>query len=447
MAANTVVRELIVGGGTNYFSIATRANLEEETFQKALRREKDRKSILGCGCKEAENVWPSLLCREILCKRFLVCARGRIRQHGSGCIFESIYQDQPILPLSGSMFAPTVGDSARSPDGSSVAGDGIPNVNCPPFQTFICRTAAKAGTDVFVSVDSVSPPIVQPSTDQFFKAWASVLNAKTFRGSRSAFETARREGVELVIGIVFVDPIPRPNGPTLVTGHWWSGRTLRAVAFSAAASVLHEGMGRLRGLRGVLPPPYLCAAAVEPDGTVRHIWFLGIWTDGQHLVFTASGTERSHTARIRAKGGIIYVPLLDDDLDRLAPILPRTKCQITWRYKPDAVIWWPDSEHPGVPDVVEVRGFKPGSIVRYDTDFDVKVPWYGTLGQCYRFVLVEGWQLEDDGRSFRRNEWLNPPLERGWFTPAGLKVWTEQIRRMRHYRADGGASPEAGGQH
>jgi len=413
----------------NFFVISKRGDLESDQFQDALWRQKKGESFLNCGCMAEVNIWPELRAR-IGPRKPLLCCRLRVKQHGPGCIFETIYLDQPELPLSTSLFAVPREHAAPTAEGSSATESGQGFVEWMPFGQFNAKAAARAATDsMLVSCPDGSPKI-QPSNEQFFRAWLEALNAKAFEGSLSAFEAARHEGVELMFGVVFVQPTPRDDGPSLVTGHWWSGSGLKTMVFSASAKVLHDGMGRLRGRNSVLSPSYLCAAAVGPTGTVRHIWFIGIWTDGLHLVFTASETERGNTAKVRSEGGIIFVPLFSDDLDRLAPILPRMQCQMVWRYTPDGIVWRPDSAHPDVPDVVEVRGYEPGTYPEYDKDFEAKLPWYLDLGSRYRFVPVDGWRMTNEGCSFSRNEWLNPAIERGWFSPSAREVWNELRRRM-----------------
>jgi hypothetical protein len=126
----------------------------------------------------------------------------------------------------------------------------------------------------------------------------------------------------------------------------------------------------------------------------------------------------------------MYAPLLREDLDRLATILPVRTVQLIWRYRPDSLEWRADSEDPLKPFVVEVRGFEPGKNPEYDRDFEEKVPWLRSLEPWLRFDIDESWRERDDGDCFRRGNWLRPALQPGSFSPAALERWRELLARL-----------------
>ena len=85
---------------------------------------------------------------------------------------------------------------------------------------------------------------------------------------------------------------------SLLSGRWWEDGHVRTVAYTVRAEVLKAGCGRIRQRHGILPPPYLAAVAVTPRGD-PHLWTVGIWTDGIHLLFTASGKGTAPYGRNR----------------------------------------------------------------------------------------------------------------------------------------------------
>jgi hypothetical protein len=217
---------------------------------------------------------------------------------------------------------------------------------------------------------------------------------------------------------------------SLLTGRWWEGGHVRPVTYAVSAEVLKAGCGRIRQRLGILPPPYLAAVAVTPKGEIRHLWVVGIWTDGTHLLFTASGKERRHTAGIVAKGGILHVPLRREDLDRLAPVLPATGAMLTWQYCPDAVVWWPHMEEP---EVIEVRGFEPKKKPEednYSAQFEAKLPWYLALPPSYRFHVEDAWKDSRPAEAFQASAWRGPALLPGWLSPAALELWRGLVARL-----------------
>jgi hypothetical protein len=349
-----------------------------------------------------------------------------VEQHRPGCIWGAIYKDQPEKPVATSLFG--VAGTAHAPSGDYPDGEaargGPADLN---YHRLCTLSAARAGTDSFRAVNPSRSPRTQPTIAGFLSAWEAVLRSWAFEGGLDAFGAARAEGCELKIGIVLDQPGLSVAGISLLSGLWWEGSVVRPIAYAVPADVLAAGCGRIRQRQGVLPPPYLVAVAVTPDGVIRHIWVVGIWTDGVHLVFTASGRERRHAARIRARGGILYVPLRREEMDRLAPVLPATAVMLTWLYCPDAVVWWPFTEEP---EVIEVRGFEPGTYPDYDRDFEAKLPWYQALGPCYLFRVDDAWQDRTPAEPFAASAWRGPPVAPGWASEAALGHWRDLVARL-----------------
>jgi hypothetical protein len=410
--------------------VSSRKDLLEGPFKAAIGRVCDGTSWIVCGCREADRVWPELGVRVLYGNP--VCYRRRVAQHAPDCIWSTIYGDEPDKPVATSLFGIAGTGTAPSgdyPDGESASG-GSPDLNFPRLCTL---SAAQAGTNVFLADNPSRPPRVQPAIAGFLSAWESVLRSWAFQGGLDAFSAARAEGVELKLGIVLDLPGFSVEGMSLLTGRWWEGGHVRPIAYAVSAEVLRSGCGRIRQRLGFLPPPYLTAVAVTAKGEIRHFWTLGIWTDGMHLLFAASGNERRHTAGIVARGGILHAPLRREDLDRLAPVLPATGAMMTWRYCPDAVIWWPLGENPERPEVKEVLGFEPGESPEdeeYHRHFGTKLLWYVALGPCYDFKIEEAWRDRSPTEPIPASAWRGPALLPGWLSPAALGLWRGLAARL-----------------
>ena len=428
MAASTRIWEHVYRvEKPNDFYVTFREDLQKGPFKAALGRAISGDSFLVCGCREAEEIWPALGVRSLYSGP--ICYRKRVDQHGPGCRLGTIYNDKPDKPVATSLFG--VAGVATAPSGDYTDGESAPggpeNLNFPRLCTL---SAARGGTDAFLAPNPSRPPRVQPTFEGFLRAWESVLRAWSFQGGLNAFGAARAEGVELRIGIVLDPPGLSVPGMSLLSGRWWEDGHVRTVAYTVRAEVLKAGCGRIRQRHGILPPPYLAAVAVTPKGEIRHLWTVGIWTDGIHLLFTASGKERRHTAGIVANGGILHVPLRREDLDRLAPLLPATGAMLIWQYCPDAVVWWPNIERP---EVVEVRGFEPGKNPKddgYHAHFEAKLPWYRALGPCYDFKVEEAWRDRTPAEPFPASAWRGPALLSGRLSPAALELWRSLVARL-----------------
>lgn len=434
------VRETFPGGAEKYYNVGRRADLYTRDFQAALGRARERQSTLGCGCREAEGIWPGLGARRSILpviddgisRYFWLCVRSRVVQHGPACPFRDIYDDQPALPLSTSIFGLPGDQVTRDHLLETLGAFGDASVDTLPFHRFASHTAAIAATEAFITVNPGRPPRCQPNNNQFFQEWRRALLVRRFDQNRDAYEAAKSEGSEILIGIVFDLPTGTSGGgPELLSGYWWDGAEpiLRAGIYLVSRSVLFAGSGRIRQRRGQLPPPYLAMAVVGPDGTVRHLWLEGIWTDGRHMVFTASGGERRHAGKVVSTGGIIYVPLLAGDLDRLVALFPPRRMQLVWRYRPDAIVWWPDAK-PSAPVVKEVRGFRPGDNSDYDRDFAKKEPWYRSLEPWVSFLVEPSWEWPAGGERFTRHDWVTPALRPGFFSPAAGDRWRQLLARL-----------------
>lgn len=428
MISNTRVRELCPDGASRDFYVVSRADIEGVAFQGALARTslREGKSTIVCGCRASEGVWPALVSRAGIGLR--LCVRKRIDQHAQLCQFGKIYFDQPEL-LSFSIFAPTEANSPLAGDGSRSFENWDGKTEWLPFQRFAARSASKAGTQSFCAFNLPGSVGRQPRNLEFFHNWAAVLRDQKFGGGLDATGAARKLGVELVIGVVFDFPEILGDGANLLSGFWWNGHGLAARIYTVGADVLIAGAGRLRLLSGVLRPPYVVMAAVEPDGRVRHIWTVGIWTDGVHVAFVASGAERIHASEIASSGGVFWVPLVGADMDRLAHLFPERDVQVVWQYRPDAIVW-PADPRRAKPFVVEVRGFQPGRFPEYDSHFELKSTWYRSLTPWIDFRVVDAWKRTSVAPDFQRGAWRAPQLERGDFSPAARRRWLELLGRL-----------------
>jgi len=308
-----------------------------------------------------------------------------------------------------------------------------PKAKHPRFTELVFGFSADAYVEASNADSSGNPLRKMPTNECFFREWDRVLAEPRFANGMSAIQAAREEGVEIKIGIIFRAPFTPPGEKCMLSGFWWDGTALRGMTLAADRKTIQDAVGSLRGSTGILPPPYIAVAAVEPGGYVRKLWFHGIWTDGIHLALIDSGNERTFATKVKAAGGLFLKPPRIDDLYELLPILPPGAARIVWEHLPDFLVWWPDSAEPGLVTVVEVRGFAPvapGAEARtaakladnevtpvkaYNENFDAKQPFYLSLRKIpdFDYYVEPAWRYPRIQWSFQRSQWISPKIGRG----------------------------------
>jgi len=223
-----------------------------------------------------------------------------------------------------------------------------------------------------------------------------------------------------------------------LAGSWWDGARLIPELLVADDETVGKAMQALKGLHGVLPPPYFAVAAVAPGGKVRKLWLKGLWTDGTHMAFVDRITERTYAGSVSTGGGCFFKPIRRWDLARLQPLLPPVTAPIRWRHLCDFLVWWPKSDDPAQVTITEVCGFKPGSYPDYDRGFDAKQPFYLELGSRpgFDYHVEKAWEGRAPEIAFEQRDWKSPEIGPGRLSNAALEL-------IRRNAALPGASAQA----